>query len=521
MGISTQDIVIPLSFLRFDGGINTRFSPLALEENEVVDLENFHLEGRGGLEKRKGYAYWYDGDVDTTDPINGLYYFKPTDAVMRMQDGEFHYNIGAGWVDGTNSETISADPDNLWNFTTFKDYAFGVNGVNVPLKWDGAGNIEKITQTITGTSDDITKAAVCCRHRERIILGDVTTDEAGNPRYASRLWPSAVNTLDTWHGDLTDGKIIDVDEGDGDSITALVDVQGFLVVFKQNSLHRINDYGLTGQQQRIKVANVGTPGPHCVVVVGNIVFFLDNLGQLWAYDATGTNEDKVVNLSERKLGKTTLDLINKTRLPQSFLWHDPVRNEIRYFVTTFGLTETNEAGTFSLTTGGFGRLEYTDPMNIAANYIDANNERRCLVGTYDGGVMLLDETDQDNGTDYTAYVITRLLDFGENGYIKGTRTMHIYATVVNEQDIVVEHRINLQQTGTSTTATLNGPGATLDTFVLDQDVLGGAGDSMAKLRTEAYARWHQFKLTQAVDEELRLIGFVLNVVTSGAERDGN
>lgn len=521
MTVSTRDIVFPISFLRFDGGINTRFSPLALEENEVVDLENFHLEGRGGLEKRKGYEHWYSGDTPTTFDINGLYYFKPTDAVMRMQNGAFHYNIGAGWVSGTGAETISADPDDLWNFTTFKNYAFGVNGVNIPLKWDGAGNIEKITQAIGATGDNITKAQVCVRHRERIILGDVTTDDIGNPRYESRLWPSAVNTLDTWHSDFTDGKIIDIDEGDGDSITALVDAQGYLVVFKQNSLHRINDFGLIGSQQRVKIANIGTPGPHTTVVVGNLVFFLDMVGQLWVYDARGTNEDAVVNLSERKLGKDTLDLINKARLDVAHLWHDPVRNSIRCFMTTTGATETDIVWEFNLTTGGFGKLVYTDPMNISTSYIDADLERRCIVGTNNGSVFLLDETEQDNAVDYTAFVVTRLLDFGDNGVIKGTRTMHIYGTVTNEQNLSIQHRINLQQTGESKTATLAGPGATLDTFVLDQDVLGGAGDSMAKVRIEAYARWHQFKITQAVDDALRLIGFVLNVVTSGTDRDGN
>jgi hypothetical protein len=510
---------IPLSFLRYDGGINTRYSTLSLEENEVYDMENFHIEARGGLEKRKGYRFWYTGDSKTTYVINGLYYFKPTAAVVRSQNGALHSNVGAGWVPLTGTLTISTNLNDLISFTTFKKTLFGTNGINIPFKWTGAGDAVIITQAIGATGNNITKAKVCVRHRERIILGDVTTSEAGGTRYESRLWPSAVGSLDTWHSDFTDGKIIDIDEGDGDSITALVDVMGYLVVFKQNSLHRINDFGLSGVQQRIKVANVGTPGPFSVSVVGNVVFFLDAVGQLWAYDAKGTNEDAVINISERKLGKDTLDLINKTRLAQAHLWHDPVRNELRCFLTEFGATTTKLLWTLSLTSGGFGKLRYQDSMNISARYEDSNGNIRCLVGSNDGGVFLLDETEQDNGTSYNAHVVTRWLDFGDNSLIKGTRNMHIYGTVIDSQSLAIEHRTMLQGAGTNYSVTLDGPGARLDAFTLDLSTLGGTGESLAKLYIPSYSRWHQFKISQSTNKGLRLIGFVLMVVIAGREQD--
>lgn len=520
MGVSQK--TIPMSFMRFDGGLNTRFSTLSLDENEVYDIENFHLEARGGIEKRAGYAYLFGDDTSTGDPINGLYFFKPTEAVVRIEGGVMstRERAAGSWSDRSAALVFSVDPDDLWNFATFKETLFGVNGVNQMVLWTGSGNATAAATAIGATGDSITTAAVCIMHRERIILGNVTTDEGGSTNYGSRLWPSAMGSLDTWHSSFTDGKIVDVDEGDGDTITALADAQGMLVVFKQNSLHRINDFGLPGVSQRIKIANVGTPGPHMVRVVGNYVFFYDIVGQLWVYDARGTNQDNVVNLSERKIGKTTLDGINKTRLAQGHMWHDPVRNEHRAWMTTFGGTTTDVTQTFNMTSAGFARLVYTDPMNISANYIDSDGDVRCIVGTNGGGVFLLDVGTQDNEVDYTAYVVTRWLDFGDMSVIKGTRFFHLYGSVTDTQALTLEHRTQLQPAGGTQQITLNGPGARLDEFVLDEDFLGGSGDSLAKARVESYARWHQFKITQAVDMDLRIIGFVLMVVTAGRDRDG-
>lgn len=516
MALQTEEVSV--SFLRFEGGKNTRFSPLTLEDNEVVEVENFFLEGRGGLEKRGGYEYLFTDDVDTGFPINGLFYFKPVDSVVRVENGAISYNDGAGWTDITDTLTISDDPDDLWNFTVFKKTLVGTNGVDTPLKWTGTGDAATITTAIG--SDDLVTAGFVIRHRERLIFGDVTTDTGGGTRYESRLWPTAVGSVDTLHANLTDGKIIDISEGDGDNLTAAVEAMGYLVVFKQNSLYRINNFGEAGVQQVVRIGNVGCPGMHCVKVIGNIVIFRDIIGQTWAYDAKGSNEDSLVNLSERKLGKQTLDLINKTRLPLGHMWVDRARNEIRSWHTGAGFSETNETQTFNLTTGGFADLAYTDPMNISADYVDASNEVRCIVGTYDGGVMLLDEGLQDNGVTYPCSVLLRQLDFGDHGVIKGTRMTHIYGQVENEQTITFEHMVNFAPVGTAFNVVMDGPGVGLDEFVLDEDILGSSGESIAKVRAERYARWHQFRISQNTDEALRLVGVVTYLVVSGTERDG-
>jgi hypothetical protein len=202
------------------------------------------------------------------------------------------------------------------------------------------------------------------------------------------------------------------------------------------------------------------------------------------------------------------------------MWVDPVRNEIRSWHSGFAQSETDETLTFNLTTGGFADLAYTDPMNISADYIDDNNEIRCIVGTYDGGVMLLDEGLEDNGEVFPCSVLLRQLDFGDHGLIKGTRMTHIYGEVENTQTLTFEHLVNFSPVGTNYEVTLEGPGVGLDDFILDEDVLGGSGESIAKVRAERYARWHQFRITQEEAEALRLVGVVTYLIVSGTERDG-
>lgn len=441
----------------FSGGINTRYSPTRLQPNEVVDCLNFHLEARGGVYRRKGYIPYIEGE--TGSPITGLYQFRTVDEnyTLRVQNGAFEWDNAGAWTDATGAETLSADKNDRCVFSTYRKHAIFTDGVNPPLKWDGSGNVAQIERELDATGDTLDRAATLVLHDNRIIYGDVTLNESSSQtRYESRIYPADLGTIDGLSVD-PDG-MQDISEGDGDSVSCLLDVMGFLVVFKQNSFYRVEHFADAGIQNTKRVAAVGTPGPHSAIGVGPYIYFLDSYGQLWVYDARGTNTDSMRNLSEEKLGESTLNQFQKARLKYAHLYYHPARNEIYCFLSQ-DPNWTDVAWVFNRTTGGFVRHVFADDFNIVAPYIDDNGQAQFMGGTFDGGVYQLDQglrdADPDTGEIPTAFVLTQHYDMESINIVKGYRDIDIYSTISAQQEVTVEHLLDGAPLGDTYTVQLD------------------------------------------------------------------
>lgn len=516
-GINQQ--LLAYKIANFEGGKNTAFALHALLENEVADLQNFHLEERGGLEKRQGYSFWASGDSATTFPIVGLWQFRiPTDNyLVRVQNSKVEYSVGGTpWTNITGTETITTTQDVRPVFATFRKNMILTNGVDIPLKWDGTGNVAKVNQDFDGVND-ITKAHTLVRHRESIVLGDVTTDEATETRYESAIWKSAAGTLDTWIDPATDDGFLQIEEGDGDSITCLLDVMGYLVVFKQHSIHRVSEFG-SANVSRVQVSSsVGTPGPHTAVVVGTSIFFMDSSGHFWEYDPRGTNEDSLREVSREKLGPPTFDTFIASRFDEVFAYHDPNRNEIHWFLTENTGTETNVDYVLKIATRGFSLMRYTDNFNCLTRVLDDDNNPEMVGGTYNGEVFKLNNgLYSDNGTDYESFVTIRDVDFEQMEIHKMYRHLHIYTRIEASQAVIATQYNDFEDAGQEYNFTLTGSGDLLSsTFVLDTSTLSGPGEKLTRQRLGGGARWTQLKVSQTADEYLKILAMLLLYVPRG------
>lgn len=507
----------------FEGGKNTAFALHALLQNEVADLQNFHLEERGGLEKRQGYSFWKEGDTATTFPIVGLWQFRiPADNyLIRVQNGNVEQSTGPGaWTDITGAETITTTQDVRPVFATFRKTLVLTNGVDVPLKWTGTGDVTKIAQSFDATADVITKASTLVRHRESIVLGDVSTDTGGGTRFESAIWKSTAGTLDTWIDPAADDGFLQIEEGDGDSITCLLDVMGYLVVFKQHSIHRVSEFG-SANVSRVQVSSsVGTPGPHTAVVVGTSIFFLDSSGRFWEYDPRGTNEDSLREISREKLGPTTFDTFLQDRFSEAFAYHDPTRNEIHWFLTESAGTETNVDYTYKIATGGFAPMRYTDNFNCVTRVLDDDNNPEMVGGTYNGEVYLIgDGSYNDDGTTFESFVTIRDVDFEQMEIHKMYRHLHLYTRIEESQDIVATQFNDFADAGQEYPITLTGGGDLLDsTFELDVSTLSGPGEKLTRQRLGGGARWTQIKISQTEDSFLKILAMLLLYVPRGVHQ---
>lgn len=510
MGKSQAHVAFP--FFNFEGGINTRFGQVSLATNEFEDGENFLLEARGGLEKRSGYDWWQAGDTATTHPIVGLHQYRSnngTPVALRFQNAKAEKLAAGVWTDITGTVVVTAGQDNRWVFANYRDNTIGTNGVSVPVKWNGSGNFALVTQTVGANS--LEKAATLCLHNDKIVLGDVTIS---GTRDSSKLLWSDVGTLDTWDA----ANILEVDQGDGDTITSLQSVLGYLVVFKQHSLHRVSALGIDNEMVRKKVAAVGTAGPHTSVAVGNLVFFLDAEGRFWAYDPRGTDEDAMAELSKNKLGNRTYNSFVFTRLKYAHLLHHPHRNEIWCFLTDGAGTATNVCWVYNITSGGFARMRFAHNFNYSALWLDSNNHPQLVGGTTGGQVVQLDEGKTDLGTTITAYLATGQSALNDVAVEKGFRQVDIYTDTDQEHVITFEHLVDFHSTGDVQILTAPGIISTWGTAVYGTSRWTVSGAAPIETRLRGFGRWLQMKLTHAAAQSFKLLGYLVYVTDAGERR---
>lgn len=454
-------------FARFDisKGVNSRYPKVGLGPDEIVDGFNVHLRPRGGAVVRKGIKKVRSADSADNRAVNGLYYFvsDTTDALIRVKDGKIEYlSAFGGWVDrtqatGAAANTVSNDPDTPIQFETFKEHVILTDGENAILKWDGGNGFAPLDVTLSAGQEMI-RAKCVVKHKERLIFGDVTYDDAGViTHFPSRIVATVAATLESWNTTAT-GHRIDIGEGDGDAITALLDVKGVLLVWKQGSLWKITNYGLSGAQDTLKVADVGCAGPHCVVAVGTRAYFLDKEGQLWSFQIHGQDEDALINHSVDRFGEPVLDNIVKDRLPQAKLEYDSEWGEVLCLITMNGGTQNNIAWVYNVVTDGFTRMGWVKDLCSLTTAKDADGVIRLVAGSYDGIVYQLETSYGDDGSDIEWVVITRADAFDNAALIKRLAEIHVYCRVNQSTDFTIESRNNFKESGAQWTKTATPPG---------------------------------------------------------------
>ena len=108
---------------RFDGGLNNRFSPYLIEDNELADVQNFHYEERGTLTKREGYLARYASTFNAGG-VRGLHNYRldsgasfllmaaGTVVYYEAQNFQRIFDTKAEWDAGTFDTLLEAN--NYW-----------------------------------------------------------------------------------------------------------------------------------------------------------------------------------------------------------------------------------------------------------------------------------------------------------------------------------------------------------------------------------------------------------------------
>lgn len=382
----------------FSGGENSNAPPQDLRSNQAQVLQNVRFRGgTGGVEKRKGMAkYNATAVTGSTNGVRGLYryYFGSSKKLIVG----YHTNLyvgddGAGTL-ATISGGTSYTADLFWNFETWRDFLFAVNGQNNTIqKWSGTGAIAGIAGSPTSAVD----------------VAD----------YMERLWAASGSTLYfSADGDETSWDLVNdafpIGENTGAPIRRISAVFGqYLLAWKDMTTWMLSGEEKANFGVRPFFKNLGMISPRSLATSDNVAIWLSHRGVVYfdgnqLHDISEPIDDAIRPALEDATGRTQFagglnGFLYWLSFPSAAaLAGDGKNDSIRVFDIRRGswLRDTRAFQVFHSLDGpgDTGQLYAGDPTA--------------------GTVYKLDETNADAGSDFEWKVKTRKTAFGRKDWLK-------------------------------------------------------------------------------------------------------
>ena len=253
----------------------------AIENNELVDAVNVVIDEHGVINRRRGF----DNVVNITGPaisarVVGRHRTSAMDSVFMAHVG------GLALVNATGSAVT-------WNDVSFVNVMFAVQfnnqsfvfsyQVQQMLNVDFAGTRTGSWANVQASLGLVHKGRIfCCNNRvtpaDTVRFSQIYTDPT-NPNWSGAgAWPAA-NTLS-------------ISQGDGEMVTAMVEYNDSIIIFKQSSTWILYTDGspTTGWQLKKLHDSIGCVGTHTPKVVGSLLYFMGVDG---VYRTDGTTFEEI------------------------------------------------------------------------------------------------------------------------------------------------------------------------------------------------------------------------------------
>lgn len=223
--------------------------------------------------------------------------------------------------------------------------------------------------------------------------------DSDNP---SRLWYSAVNDEDAW-GNSTNGGYLDVDSKDGYSLVGVLNYFQSLVLFKGNSIHRLDNFpGDSEFRVEPLVNGIGALAYRTVLSDGDIITFLSP--SAWLAMSPSERYGDIQKMTP--ISASFSEEIANTAVAASYAEHNQIDNQL-------WLTTSGDIYVINLSTGG--QLSKYSFAFTHKSYKYVNGEM--LIGGADGHLYKLVDDEsifKDNAVSYSTetYMRTSFTDWG-------------------------------------------------------------------------------------------------------------
>lgn len=506
----------------FAGGWATDFGPTSeatVDELGRVQLpfllnaENIEYDLDGGPKKIGGTEKLNSTVLESGAAIRGLFdYWRQGVAGSPTQKRVVHVGtkIYQDDADGSFTELFSGlSADSVPSYEVFDDILIiSQTGADVPRSWD-----QTTAQNLAGSPPNF---AFCVTHKNRAWAAGVVT----NP---STLYYSVEFDPEDWTG--SGSGSIQINPGDGDSITALASFKDELWVFKgpyRGSIHRITGSSPTGSdafaRREFLTSGLGA-------VAHNLLFrFKDDLGFVWSDGSFHTlkSVDQFGDYNEialsRPIATWLREHLNFNALTKG--WAATLEYKgIVYFALAVDSSTTNNAILMMDYRFNPVRWAYWTAFNCTAlaSVIDpTNNSLKTLFGGFDDGfVRLLNKPNFsiDGTTAITALITSPSLHYDDPAIFKHLSAISVGISPKGNYDMIFRwarddkalQSVTLSQGG----GDVLGP-ADSNEFTLGTSVLSGAQfvDRFRELEDGGEFRSIRYEMTNSgVNEGLEVHSF--------------
>jgi hypothetical protein len=479
---------IPLGLSGLNGNRNQSQIPL----DSLINADNLTYDS-GTLQKEGGAA-----KLNTTalnaggggSGIIGAWDWHPTQSQQRTivfsNDGILYRSTASAFTSMAGATTLTATGDVVPFFVEGgKEVAannkklFIFSGVNPVGVIDGDATT---ATTLTSGPADWTatnQPAFGLLHVGRLWGG-------GNLNDPHRLYYSAASDHEQFS---SPGGTVAVYPGEGERMVAAVSFKGFILCFKApRGVYAVDTRDATVANWRVDKLNenIGACGPQSVVVIDNDVLYMDNSAQLHLISRIEDGTFDASNLSqEHDMQDYMKDNFNFARLYHARGVYYYAKREVHIGIAAQG--DTNNTRRFVV---DFNRpqprfrVSSRDVSDAVFLRHDSDGVPRLAIGDNDGFVWNLDQDDRTaDGSGYAAQWQTPHMDMGHidpnlSVRRKNGRFLEMVVEPTGNYDLTIDI---LWDNAASETINFNlGAGAaSIGTFILDTDILGG-GDVLTK-----------------------------------------
>ena len=321
-------------------------------------------------------------------------------------------------------------PDTKVRFLTYGGETVAVNGADAPRAWNGSAWV-----TTGGVFDlgdwSANESSLVIEYLDRIYANDETIPY--RVHYSEVFDGSAVS----WNDNYVDIEA----EGQGGKITAFAKVPGYVLFFKERSLHRWNFSSAFPES----LVNVGTPSQESVVESGGLVFFYSNSSD----DARGfyvTNGGRPQSISKdtSRTIRRFVDAItpaNETKI--AAVATDRVIQWSVGDLTVDGVNYSNVVFRYNRILNQWSIRTYPSQFSVYTNYL-VGGVNSFVTGDNDGNVFRIDAPGvyTDNGQDVHYKLTTHQDNFGTNrlkritdvAYVRGEKLNDLHVSVIPNGD---------------------------------------------------------------------------------------
>lgn len=334
--------------------------------SSIVPKNSVYLAVNLVFHKKLGYAVARDGRETLGDDVgsscNGLHHFIKTNGDKKLL-GAFSTNIYSLETGTWTSRTAIANSD--VRFLTFSNTVLALDGTNKKSSTDGeswvttGGNLDL---------DNMPLGKYALNWQDKIYLAGVS----GNP---DRVYFSSIYDDGTisWTADTAGNMDVDPEDGAG-GIVGLAKVPGYLLIFKERSLHRWNGKTLFPES----LMNVGTQSQESMTLAREALYFWNERGVF-----------KTNGGYPQKISRRIQDIIDEVS-SNVCAWSD---SEMVYFsigdITLDGLSLTNCVIVFHIDTQTWTLFSYGSNIVKMHRYIDGTE--KVIAGDSGGQVWILNQ----------------------------------------------------------------------------------------------------------------------------------